>query len=99
MNNSKFYPQWTCGLRLMEILKRIVDQHLVMDLKLGNFLIQYVFYKDYTRSKEIFFLSFSLFRTFQFVFFLWEVFPVTSVYIICYYCMMSFLCTFPNILL
>lgn len=55
MNNSKFYPQWTCGLRLMEILKRIVDQHLVMDLKLGNFLIQYVFYKDYTRSKEIFF--------------------------------------------
>ena len=56
MNNSEFYPHWTCGLRLMEILKRIVDQHLVMNLKLGNFLIQYVFYKDYTRTKEIFFL-------------------------------------------
>ena len=61
MNNSEFYPQWTCGLRLMEEIdilrniKRIVDQDLVMDLKQGNFLIQFVFYKDYTCcNKEIF---------------------------------------------
>ena len=107
MNNSEFYPQWTCGLKLMEEIdilrdiKRIVDQDLVMDLKQGNFLIQFVFYKDYTCcNKEIFsLLLFSIQNISVFFFFLWEVFPGTSVYIICCYCMMSFLCTLPNILL
>ena len=86
---TEFYPQWTCGLRLMEEIdilrniKRIVDQDLVMDLKQGNFLIQFVFYKDYTCNKEIFsLLLFSIQNISVFFFSLWEVFPGTSVYIL-----------------
>lgn len=76
----------------------IVDQKLVVDLRQGNFLIQFIFCKDYTDSiMEILSRSaFFLFRTFKVFFSYGKSFLVPSVYIVCSYNMLLYHCISPN---